>query len=147
MQCAAYATGCAEERRQDNRTRIAQALTGVSDPVSIAKLPLAKDVEDFLFDGGSVNETLVRDLASGNFLAHQRNIVLVGGAEIDQTGNSDLEPALSQGFVDSVSRSGDRIVARSLSVQPTIRIDPGAPVHVLVIRDLVVTRYDDKAGR
>src|SRR3979490_1972977 len=39
--------------------------------ISIAKLPLAKDVEDFTFDYTPINETLVRDLVGGNFLAHQ----------------------------------------------------------------------------
>ena len=47
--------------------------------MAIAKLPLAKDIDDFDFDGTTVNETLVRDLASGGFVASQRNIVLVGG--------------------------------------------------------------------
>jgi DNA replication protein DnaC len=47
--------------------------------LSIAKLPLAKDLDDFQFDGTPINETLVRDLASGGFLAQQRNAVLVGG--------------------------------------------------------------------
>jgi hypothetical protein len=32
-------------------------------------LPLAKDLEDFQFDGTPINETLVRDLAGGGFLA------------------------------------------------------------------------------
>jgi type IV secretion system protein VirB10 len=73
--------------------------------------------------------------------------VLGIGAEIGEAGDSDLERALRSGFADSVSRSGDRVVARSLSVQPTIRIEPGTPVHVLVTRDLVLTPYDDNAGR
>ena len=42
--------------------------------ITIAKLPLAKDVADFAFDGTPINETLVHDLAGGNFLAHQRNV-------------------------------------------------------------------------
>ncbi len=33
--------------------------------LTIAKLPLAKDLEDFQFDGTPINETLVRDLAGG----------------------------------------------------------------------------------
>jgi hypothetical protein len=36
--------------------------------MTIAKLPLAKDIDDFDFDAATVNETLVRDLASGGFL-------------------------------------------------------------------------------
>jgi DNA replication protein DnaC len=47
--------------------------------ITIAKLPLAKDIGDFTFGGTPINETLVRDLIGGNFLAHQRNVVLVGG--------------------------------------------------------------------
>src|SRR5512140_2205286 len=41
--------------------------------LTIAKLPLAKDLDDFRFAGTPINETLVRDLAGGAFLAHQRN--------------------------------------------------------------------------
>ncbi|GGC66860.1 transposase [Siccirubricoccus deserti] len=53
--------------------------------ITIAKLPLAKDVDDFSFDGTPINEVLVRDLAGGNFLAHQRNVVLVGGTGAGKT--------------------------------------------------------------
>jgi hypothetical protein len=28
-----------------------------------------------------VNETLIRDLATGDFLDHQRNLVLIGGTD------------------------------------------------------------------
>jgi hypothetical protein len=49
--------------------------------LTIAKLPLAKDIDDFRFDGTPINETLVRELAGGGFLAQQRNAVLIGGTE------------------------------------------------------------------
>ena len=49
--------------------------------ITIAKLPLAKDIDEFAFAGTPINETLVCDLIGGNFLAHQRNVVLVGEAE------------------------------------------------------------------
>ena len=55
--------------------------------ITIAKLPLAKDIDEFAFAGTPINETLVRDLIGGNFLAHQRNVVLVGGTG---TGKSHL---------------------------------------------------------
>ena len=42
--------------------------------ITIAKLPLARDIDDFVFDDTPVNETLVRDLAGGAFLAQQRNV-------------------------------------------------------------------------
>jgi len=49
--------------------------------LTIAKLPLAKDVDGFEFKGTPINESLVRDLAGGGFLEQQRNCVLVGGTE------------------------------------------------------------------
>ena len=39
--------------------------------LTIAKLPLAKDIKDFDFTGTPVNQALIRDLASGAFLAEQ----------------------------------------------------------------------------
>ena len=53
--------------------------------ITIAKLPLAKDIDDFAFDGAPINQTLARDLAGGGFLAHQRNVVLVGGTGAGKT--------------------------------------------------------------
>ena len=47
--------------------------------LTIARLPLAKDLADFKFAGTPINETLVKDLAGGGFIAQQRNVVLVGG--------------------------------------------------------------------
>ena len=38
--------------------------------IAIAKLPLAKDLDDFQFAGTPINERLVRDLAQGDFLAY-----------------------------------------------------------------------------
>jgi hypothetical protein len=52
--------------------------------LTIVKLPLAKDIDDFDFTGTPVNETLIRDLASGAFLAEQRNAVLIGGQATTQ---------------------------------------------------------------
>lgn len=45
--------------------------------MTIAKLPLAKELEEFDFEAAEVNETLIRDLAGGDFLDHQRNLVLI----------------------------------------------------------------------
>jgi DNA replication protein DnaC len=64
--------------------------------ISIAKLPLAKDIDDFTFDDTPINETLVRDLASGNFLSHQRNAVLIGGTG---TGKTHLAIAVARACI------------------------------------------------
>ena len=61
--------------------------------ITIAKLPLAKDIAEFRFDDTPINEALVCDLASGNFLAHQRNLVLVGGTG---TGKTHLAIAIAR---------------------------------------------------
>jgi DNA replication protein len=64
--------------------------------ITIAKLPLAKDIDDFAFEGAPVNEALVRDLAGGDFLAHQRNVVLVGGTG---TGKTHLAIAIARACI------------------------------------------------
>jgi DNA replication protein DnaC len=69
--------------------------------LTIAKLPLAKDVDEFCFDGTPVNETLVRELIGGNFLAHQRNVVLVGGTG---TGKSHLAIAIARACIRGGAR-------------------------------------------
>ncbi len=59
--------------------------------VAVAKLPLAKDIDDFSFAGTPINEVLVRDLAAGHFLQQQRNLVLVSGvAELVQLSRATL---------------------------------------------------------
>jgi hypothetical protein len=58
---------------------LAATARSIKYQITLAKLPLAKDVEEFRFEGTPINDTLVRDLATGNFLTHQRNVVLVGG--------------------------------------------------------------------
>jgi DNA replication protein DnaC len=67
--------------------------------ITIAKLPLAKDTDDFVFEGTPINETLVRDLAGGDFLAHQRNVVLVGG-----TGKTHLAIAIARSCIRNGAR-------------------------------------------
>src|SRR6201988_4390944 len=69
--------------------------------LTIAKLPLAKDLDDFQFDGTPINETLVRDLAGGGFIALQRNAGLVGGTGTGQ-------PHFAIATARSCLRSGSR---------------------------------------
>jgi len=69
--------------------------------ITIAKLPLAKDLADFDFDNVLGNEALVRELAGGNFLAHQRNLVLVGGTG---TGKTHLAIAIARACIRDGAR-------------------------------------------
>jgi DNA replication protein DnaC len=69
--------------------------------LTIAKLPLAKDLNDFRFEGTPINQTLVNDLTGGGFIAQQRNIVLVGGTG---TGKSHLAIAIARSCIRSGAR-------------------------------------------
>jgi DNA replication protein DnaC len=69
--------------------------------LTTAKLPLAKDLDDFDFTGTPVNEALVRDLAGGAFIAEQRNVVLIGGTG---TGKSHLAIAIARACIRNGAR-------------------------------------------
>jgi len=69
--------------------------------LTIAKLPLAKDLEGLRFEGTPINETLVRELAGGAFLAQQRNAVLVGGTG---TGKTHLAIAIARSCIRAGAR-------------------------------------------
>ena len=69
--------------------------------LTIANLPLSKDVDDFDFTGTPVNQSLIRDLAGGAFLTEQRNAVLVGGTG---TGKSHLAIAIARACIRSGAR-------------------------------------------
>ena len=69
--------------------------------LTIAKLPLAKDIDDFTSKTRRSMRALVRDLAGGGFLAQQRNVVLVGGTG---TGKTHLAIAIARSCI----RAGKR---------------------------------------
>src|SRR3954470_22027788 len=69
--------------------------------IAIARLPMAKETDEFVFDGTPINETLVRDLAGGGFLAQQRNLVLVGGTG---TGKTHLAVGIARALIRSGAR-------------------------------------------
>ena len=69
--------------------------------LAIAKLPLAKDLDEFEFQGTPINETLVNDLAGGGFIAQQRNVVLVGGTG---TGKAHLAIAIARSCIHGGAR-------------------------------------------
>lgn len=85
------------------RAEIAEKQTrSIKYQLAIARLPLAKDLAQFTFTDTPVNEALVRDLATGAFLAEQRNAVLVGGTG---TGKSHLAIAIARSCI----RDGARV--------------------------------------
>ena len=70
--------------------------------ITVARLPLAKELADFAFADTPINEALVRDLATGAFLAQQRNLVLVGGTG---TGKSHLAVAIARAVIRGGARA------------------------------------------
>jgi len=71
--------------------------------MTIARLPLAKEIDEFDFADTPVNETLARDLAGGDFLQHQRNVVLIGG-----TGTGKTHIAVAVAIARACIRNGAR---------------------------------------
>ena len=69
--------------------------------MTIARLPLAKDLADLTFEGTPINATMVHDLAGGEFLAHERNVVLVGGTG---TGKTHLAIAIARACIRGGTR-------------------------------------------
>ena len=63
--------------------------------------------------------------------------VLGVGSELSLSGQSDLVQAIRMSTQGTVSRAGDQITQRNLAIQPTITIRPGAPVRLVVHKDLV----------
>jgi type IV secretion system protein VirB10 len=77
------------------------------------------------------------------FKAAILSTVLSVGSEAGMSGNSNgsLAEAIQQGMSQSINQTGQQVVSRSLSIQPTITIRPGFPVRVMVTHDLVLEPY------
>ena len=59
-------------------------------------------------------------------------------SELALSGQSDLVQALRMSTQSNVSRAGDQITQRNLGVQPTITIRQGAPIRLVVHKDLIL---------
>lgn len=60
------------------------------------------------------------------------------GSETAAGSDGELVRALRRGSQESITRTGEQIVARELDVRPTLTIRPGYPVRVLVTRDIAM---------
>jgi type IV secretion system protein VirB10 len=64
------------------------------------------------------------------------------GSELSAGSNdTDLVRALRQAVADTANQVGQQAVGKALNIQPTLTVRPGAPVRVLVTRDLVLEPY------
>ena len=65
------------------------------------------------------------------------------GSNLTFSGESDLVQAIRESTQQNASRAGDQLVSRNLSIQPTITIRPGAPVRLVVHRDLILQPWQE----
>ncbi|MCP4099688.1 MAG: TrbI/VirB10 family protein, partial [Planctomycetaceae bacterium] len=54
---------------------------------------------------------------------------------------SDLVKAIRESTQQSTNRAGQKLVDRTLDIQPTITIRPGWPLSVIVNKDIIMTPY------
>jgi type IV secretion system protein VirB10 len=66
--------------------------------------------------------------------------VVANNAE-DEDKDASLSQSLGDAAAQEAARTGARIVERELSVRPTLRVRAGAPVRVLVMRDIQLRPY------
>jgi type IV secretion system protein TrbI len=76
------------------------------------------------------------------FKAAILSTLLSVGSEVGTSDSeNNLAQAIRQGASQSFNQTGAQVVGRSLNVQPTITIQPGFPVRVIVTHDLVLEPY------
>lgn len=63
------------------------------------------------------------------------------GSQLTVTGESDLVQAIRESTQQNVSSAGDQLTSRSLNIQPTITIRPGATVLLVVHKDLILAPW------
>ncbi|AJP73684.1 TrbI/VirB10 family protein [Sphingomonas hengshuiensis] len=63
------------------------------------------------------------------------------GSQLTVTGESDLVQAIRESTQQNVPRAGDQLMSRSLNIQPTITIRPGATVLLVVHKDLILAPW------
>ena len=63
------------------------------------------------------------------------------GSQLTVAGESNLVKALRESTQQNVSRAGDQLTSRGLSIQPTITVRPGATVRLVVHKDLILAPW------
>ncbi len=66
------------------------------------------------------------------------------GTELSFDDNeSDIVEALRESAQSSANQAGQRLINRTLNIQPTITIRQGWPLRVVVNKDLVLRPYEE----
>ncbi len=75
----------------------------------------------------------------GNMLKAAAISTLLGiGSELAADSDDELTRALRYGTQDTINQTGRQVVERQINVQPTLTVRPGAPLRVILTRDLVL---------
>ncbi len=69
------------------------------------------------------------------------SILSVAANEVEDNESNGIVPSLGDAAAQQAAQTGSRIVDRELTVRPTLRIRAGAPVRVIVSRDLQLRPY------
>lgn len=69
------------------------------------------------------------------------------GAEAGASGESDLARAVRRGASQATTDVGQQLVGRGVDRAPTLTVRPGAPLRVVLSRDLVLEPYQKEAAR
>jgi len=72
-------------------------------------------------------------------------LLAIGAEASSSSEESDLARAVQRASAETASGVGQQMVGKSLELAPTLTIRPGAPLRVLLTRDLVLEPYDDKS--
>ena len=71
-------------------------------------------------------------------------LLAIGAESGSSSEESDLARAVRRAGAATAGDVGQQMVGKSLDLAPTLTIRPGAPLRVLLTRDLVLEPYDDK---
>ncbi|PZO48609.1 MAG: hypothetical protein DCF16_16080 [Alphaproteobacteria bacterium] len=73
--------------------------------------------------------------------------VIANESEGDDNDDNSLRESVGEAAAQQAAQTGARIVDRELTVRPTLRVRAGAPVRVLVTRDIQLRPYRQEAQR
>ena len=117
-----------------------------------AKLPLAKELAEFVFAETPANEALVRELATGAFLQQQRNLILIGGTG---TGKSHLAIAIARTCIRDGAKGRffnvvdlvNRLETEAKTGRPGRLADALARVDLVVLDELGYLPFAQSGGQ